>query len=1197
MTGREPGRGSVEPGSGPPKAQPPTFFELGACTNFSFLRGASGAKEMVVTAKRIGLRGLGIADRNTLSGVVRVHAEAREEKFPFQPGARLVFADGSPDMLAYPRNRQGWAHLCRLLSAGNLRADHKGTCTLFLSDLLTWQEHLQVIVMKRCTHENGHESVQADLQGADRPGEASDGPHAAPSDAGTEDGLDETEVRAWKTLGDTLRSLQPLMKGRLFLGMTPRYDGFDAQDFAALAALADSTGVRLIATNDVLYHSPDSRPLADVMTAIREHVTIAEAGFRLQANAERFLKAPGEMVRIFRRYPQAVANTERFFRTLDFTLDELKHNYPDESGPGETSAQTLERLVREGAARRYPQGVPEAVETKIAYELDLIHKKQYEPYFLTVHRLVAFARSKGILCQGRGSAANSSVCYCLHVTEVDPVKFTLLFDRFLSMDRDEPPDIDIDFEHARRDEVIKFIYDTYTKEHAGIAAAAISYRARSAGREVAKVFGFSEDVQTALAASIWGWWTSSFTDEQAKAAGLDLTDSTVMRMFTYAGRLMDMPRHLSQHVGGFVITKDRLDEVVPIMPTAMPGRYMIEWNKDDLDTLKILKVDVLALGMLTCLAKAFRMLETHYGKQMLLSQVYDTELDYGNDDNPVYDMICRADTVGVFQIESRAQMSMLPRLRPREFYDLVIEVAIVRPGPIQGDMVHPYLKRREARLRGEAIPYESLELEAVLQRTLGVPLFQEQAMQIAMTAARFSAAEADQLRRAMATFRRSGLVANFETKMIEGMVANGYSRDFAVRCFNQIKGFGEYGFPESHAASFALLVYASCWFKTFYPDVFCAALLNAQPMGFYAPAQLVRDAREHGVQVRAVDINRSDWETILEGGGSQGQDDENGARGSAFDRRAIDPRHRDMRNVICTRYAVRLGFRLVKGLRENDMQQLVAGRGAGYASIYDLWLRSGLARSVLERLADADAFGSIGLDRRRALWAIKALDERAPAERLPLFAAAGEADLRADPAMRLPTMPAGEEVVNDYRALSLSLKAHPVSFMREAFARDGVVASRGLSGLRPGRRVTVAGLVLVRQRPGSAKGVIFMTLEDETGVANIIVWKAVFETFRAVVMGARLVKVTGRLQSQNGVIHVVAESMTDMTEALGLLKGEARRFAVNERADEVLRATVDARQKGNAVDQAQRERARREARIKSGLMETAQVMPKGRNFH
>jgi error-prone DNA polymerase len=1178
---------TLPPPLSPNKSLPLDVFELGAATNFSFLRGASGAKEMVVTAKRIGLKGLGIADRNTLSGVVRVHAEAREEKFPFQPGARLVFADDTPDILAYPRNRKGWAHLCRLLSAGNLRADDKGTCTLFLSDLLEWQEHLQLIVMPGLAYQR--EPLKPALPHASADGDArSSSQGANPSDP-------------WTRLVEVLKVLQPVVENRLFLAMTPRYDGFDAQDFAALAGLSRSTGARLIATNDVLYHAPASRPLADVMTAIREHVTIAQAGFRLKANAERFLKAPQEMARIFRQYPEAIANTGRFFRTLDFTLDMLEHNYPDEANPGETSAQALARLVEEGAARRYPAGVPETVRVKIAYELDLIGKKKYEPYFLTVHRLVTFARFKGILCQGRGSAANSSVCYCLHVTEVDPVKFTLLFDRFLSMDRDEPPDIDIDFEHARREEVIQFIYDTYTKEHAGIAAAAISYRARSAGREVAKAFGFSEDVQTALAASIWGWWTSSFTDEQAKAAGLDLQDPTVVRMLTYAGQLMDMPRHLSQHVGGFVITRDRLDELVPIMPTAMPGRYMIEWNKDDLDTLKILKVDVLALGMLTCLAKAFRLLDTHYGRKMRLCDVYDTELGYVKDDNPVYDMICRADTVGVFQIESRAQMSMLPRLRPREFYDLVIEVAIVRPGPIQGDMVHPYLKRREAKLRGEAIPYESLELRAVLERTLGVPLFQEQAMQIAMTAAKFTAAEADQLRRAMATFRRSGLVANFETKMIEGMVKNHYSRDFAERCFNQIKGFGEYGFPESHAASFALLVYASCWFKTFYPDIFCASLLNAQPMGFYAPAQLVRDAREHGVQVRAVDINHSEWETLLEGPDDVPDDGplrrDASSKRTAFDRDAIDHRHREMRNVIRSNMAVRLGFRLVKGLREKDMARLVEHRGAGYRSIYDVWMRSGLSRSVLERLADADAFRSIGLDRRRALWAVKALDERAPVERLPLFAAAGEEDLRSDPHMHLPKMPAGEEVVNDYRALSLSLKAHPVSFMRDAFARDGVLASGTLAHTRPGRRVTVAGLVLVRQRPGSAKGVIFMTLEDETGVANIIVWKTVFEQFRAVVMGARLVKVTGRLQSQNGVIHVVAEAMEDMTDALGLLKGEARRFAVNERADEVLRPTVDQRQKGDVLEQALRERARREARQKSGLMETAQVMPKGRNFH
>ena len=1080
-------------------APDPLFYEVGVRTHFSFLEGASSAEELVVSAKMLGIAGLGIADRNTLAGVVRGHAKAGFERSRYQPGARLVFADGTPDILAYPRNRAGWAHLCRLLSAGNLRSD-KGSCTLFLDDLLEWQADLQLILV----------------------------PGPAPID--------------WAALKACLARLKAAAGDRLYLALVPRYDGFDRLHLESLMTLARDFGLRPIATNDVLYHEPGRRPLADVVTAIREHVTVAQAGLRLAANAERFLKSPAEMARLFRDCPEALANTRLFFKGLRFSLDELKHNYPDETGPGETPAEALKRRVREGAAVRYPDGVPEKVEQQLAYELELIHEKQYEPYFLTVDRMVAFARSKGILCQGRGSAANSSVCFCLGVTEVDPIKFTLLFDRFLSRDRDEPPDIDIDFEHARREEVIQFLYRTYTKEHAGLAAAVISYRARSAGREVAKAFGFSEDVQAALAGSIWGWWTSGFTEDQAKAAGLDLADPTVSRLFTYAGMLMDYPRHLSQHVGGFVITRDRLDEIVPIMPTAMPDRYMIEWNKDDLDVLNILKVDVLALGMLTALAKAFTLLETHYGKQKVLREIFETE------DPKVYDMICRADTIGVFQIESRAQMSMLPRLRPRKFYDLVIEVAIVRPGPIQGDMVHPYLKRREAFLRHGVEPdYAKPELKSVLERTLGVPLFQEQAMQIAITAAHFTPAEADKLRRAMATFRRTGQVANFELRMIEGMVENGYEREFAQRCFNQIKGFGEYGFPESHAASFALLVYASSWFKTFYPDIFCAALLNAQPMGFYAPAQLVRDAREHGVEVLPVDINHSDWETLLEAG-------------QAFDRRRIDPRHRTMQDVILTERSVRLGFRIVKGLRETDMAVLTARRGAGYRSVHDLWVRSGLSRAVLERLADADAFRSIGLDRRRALWAVKALDEKGAAERLPLFAGVEE-DLIADPAVALPEMPPGEQVVHDYRALTLSLKAHPVSFMREVFARAGVVTTRALLETRPGRRVTVAGLVLVRQRPGTAQGVIFMTLEDETGVANVIVWKTVFAQYRPVVMGARLVKVTGRLQSQSGVIHVIAERIEDMTAALGLLKGEERRFAVNERADEVLRPMIDQRQK------------------------------------
>ncbi|MDW9959158.1 error-prone DNA polymerase [Sinorhizobium meliloti] len=1110
------------------------FCELGARTNFSFLEGAAPAEEMVVFAKKAGLAGLGIADRNSVAGVVRAHAKAKVEGYPFQPGARLVFADGTPDILAYPKNRRGWGHLCRLLSAGNLRSK-KGDCTLHLADLLEWQEELLLIVM----------------QGEGRP-----------------------EPESLEVL---LGTLKEHAGNRLYLGLAPHYDGFDRHDFAVLAAIARKAGIGLLATNDALYHDPHYRPLADVVTSIREHVPIAGAGFLLQKNAERHLKGPREMARLFSDYPEAIANTRKFFSELAFSLDELSHQYPDENADGETPAESLRRLVAEGAAERYPEGVPEKVMRQIDYELELIHDKKYEPYFLTVHKLVKFARSVNILCQGRGSAANSSVCFCLGITDVDPQKFTLLFDRFLSKDRDEPPDIDVDFEHERREEVIQYIYRTYGKEHAGLTAAVISYRSRSAGREVAKAFGLSEDVQSALVSSIWGWGTSPFTEEQAKGAGLDAADPLTRRVLAYASLLMNFPRHLSQHVGGFVITRDRLDEVVPIMNTAMPDRYMIEWDKDDLDELKILKVDVLALGMLTCLAKGFKLLEAHYGESITLAEIYQDHR------GAVYDMICRADTVGVFQIESRAQMSMLPRLQPREMYDLVIEVAIVRPGPIQGNMVHPYLKRREAQRRGEAVVYPSPELKAILERTLGVPLFQEQAMQIAITAAGFSPSEADRLRRAMATFKRTGTIHTFERKMVEGMVANGYEREFAERCFNQIKGFGEYGFPESHAASFASLVYASAWLKTYYPDIFCAALLNAQPMGFYAPAQLVRDAREHGVRMLPVDINHSDWDALLEGEG-------------AFDKNAVHPRHASMREVIKTRKAVRLGFRLVKGLKQTDMKALVARRGEGYRSVHDLWLRSGLSRSVLERLADADAFRSIGLDRRAALWAVKALDEQSAVERLPLFEGAGSDDLQIEPKVALPDMPAGEQVIHDYRTLTLSLKAHPVSFMREDFSRMGILRSRDLAATATGRWVTVAGLVLVRQRPGSANGVIFMTIEDETGIANIIVWEKTFQKYRRQVMGSRLVKVRGRLQNQSGVIHVVADHLEDITPMLGLLRREARRFGVNDRADGALRPSADAREK-KKLRQLRLGLPARAAPEGEAAAQVAEVMPKGRNFH
>jgi len=810
--------------------------------------------------------------------------------------------------------------------------------------------------------------------------------------------------------------------------------------------------------------------------------------------------------------------------------------------------------------------------------LKLIRELEYEPYFLTVWDIVRFARSEGILCQGRGSAANSTICFCLGITEVDPVLADLLFERFISPERREPPDIDVDFEHERREEVIQYIYQKYGRDHAGLAGSVTTYRARSAGRETAKAFGLSEDVQSALSGAVWGWSSRDLSEREAKAAGLDISEPLTQRVLNHASCLMGFPRHLSQHVGGFVITRDRLDEVVPIMNTAMEGRTQVEWDKDDLDALGILKIDILALGMLTCIARAFEFLKIAYNRPLSLASIPKERPE-------VYDMICRADTTGVFQIESRAQMTMLPRLRPRKFYDLVIEVAIVRPGPIQGDMVHPYLRRRQGK---EQVTYPKPELEQVLGKTLGVPLFQEQAMKIAIVAAGFTPGEADKLRRAMATFRRVGTIHTFQKKMIDGMVKNGYTADFAERCFKQIEGFGEYGFPESHAASFALLVYASCWLKAVYPDVFCAAILNSQPMGFYAPAQLVRDAREHGVEIRPVDINHSDWDCTLEDG--------------HFERKALERRHSDMIDVIRTEKAVRLGFRQVKGLAERDMKILMEKRGAGYDSVRDLWLRSGLTKSVIERLADADAFRSVGLDRRDALWAVKALDVKSAAENLPLFdlADAIQVDLVKEPEMTLPPMLPGENVIHDYRYLSLSLKAHPVSFLRADFNKRGITASRTLEVTGNNRKVTVAGLVLVRQRPGTAKGVIFMTLEDETGVANVIIWPKIFEQFRAEVMGARLVKITGKLQKADNVIHVVADTVENITTELGILEDEARQFGGLANADEVRRPVMEQRNKtkpGSPLAQLVKDVPALQRDYRGMVREIQSVMPKGRNFH
>ncbi len=1032
----------------------PAYAELQVSSNFSFLRGASHPEELAETAAALGHAAIAITDRNSLAGVVRAHVAAKRAGIQLVVGARLDLTDGI-SLLAFPTDRAAYGRLARLLTLGKRRAA-KGECLLTRRDVAGHRQGLLVIAL-------------------------------APDEPNDE-------------FISELNELRSVFKESCYLAAQHLSRGDDDARLARLAAIAGRCDVPLVATNDVHAHGPARRKLQDVLTCIREHCTVAAAGYRLHANAERHLKPPAEMARRFARYPEAVARSVEIAGRCAFSLDELRYEYAVDPVPeGRTPQQELERQTRDGARQRYPGGVPAKVRAALEHELELIGELAYAPYFLTVHDIVRFARSRGILCQGRGSAANSAVCYCLGITAVDPSRLDLLFERFISAERNEPPDIDVDFEHERREEVIQYIYKKYGRERAGLTATVVSYRARSAVREVGKALGLSLDAVDALAGIVWGRSSHTLPDDDVREIGLDPDDPTLRQVLDLADELIGFPRHLSQHVGGFVITKGPLCEMVPIENAAMPDRTVIEWDKDDLDALGILKIDVLSLGMLTCIRKSFALLERHYGRRVTLATLPGA-------DPAVYDMLCRADSIGVFQVESRAQMSMLPRLKPRDFYDLVIEVAIVRPGPIQGDMVHPYLRRRNGE---EKVAYPSDELRQVLGKTLGVPLFQEQAMKIAIVAAGFTPAEADALRRAMATFRKTGKIHGFREKMIEGMAARGYDRDFAGRCFSQIEGFGEYGFPESHAASFALLVYVSAWLKCHYPAVFACALLNSQPMGFYAPAQIVRDARDHGVAVLPVEVNASTWDCALEPAPADGS------------------------------HALRLGFRQIKGFREDDAEALVARRGNGYPDLPALWRRAGLPAAAIERLARADAFASLGLGRRQALWAVKAL---APAP-LPLFAAQGEEDTAPEEPAALPPMTAGEEVVDDYASLRLSLRQHPLALLRPAL-EDRELADGGLSGavlsaqlgeIDNDRRVTVAGLVLVRQRPGSAKGVIFMTLEDESGVANIIVWPPVFKRYRRTILGARMLAVRGRLQRQGLVIHVIAERIVDLSHHLARL--------------------------------------------------------------
>jgi error-prone DNA polymerase len=1173
-----------------PPASSHAYVELAVTTNFSFLRGASHSRELVRQAVALGLTGIGIADRNSVAGVVRAYAEAEqlnarirelnEEHKTDHPelrlavGARLVFADDTPDILAYPQNRTAWGRLTRLLTVGKSRGE-KAECILFFDDLIEHIAGLNLIVIP---------------------------PNQIKSDA-----LCDCLAR--------LKSADP--RQQIWLAASMLYRGDDNRRLARLKAIAERALVPLIAVNDVLYHAPERRPLQDVMTCIREHVTIDKAGRLLEANAERHLKAPQEMARIFRRAPEAIDHTLRFLDRCKFSLEELEETeYPDENRVGFATPQdALVSLAEEGFRRRYPNGAHPKVREALDKELKVTSDLHYAPYFLTVHDIVNFARSKGILCQGRGSAANSVICYCLGITEVNPEKVDLLFERFVSDERKEPPDIDVDFEHERREEVIQYIYERYGRHHANLTATVICYRGRSAIREVGKAFGLSDDTVGALAGMLWGWSQSGVKDTEARKAGLDPDDPRLNRVMELADALIDTPRHLSQHPGGFLITRSRIDEVVPVENAAMDERTVIEWEKNDLETLRLLKVDVLGLGMLSCLRRGLDLLRIHYKfNPTVPSLLLDEDQDEGK---PVYRMIQRADTIGVFQIESRAQMSMLPRLKPATFYDLVIEVAIVRPGPIQGKMVHPYLQRREAlRERDEEPHYFSPgpkhgdkdELRDILKKTLGIPLFQEQAMRIAMVAAKFTSIEANGLRRAMATFKRVGTIENFEKMFFERMVTRGYDPKFALDCFSQIRGFGEYGFPESHAASFANLVYVSCWMKCYYPDVFAAALLNSQPMGFYAPAQIVRDAREHGVEVRPVDVNLSDWDCTLESGGVGSDLLLNAVHGpppgplraptSPFQgevKKALHPRHASMQHDIRTSHAMRLGFRQVSGFAEDHGLRIESVRGRGFDSVRDLWLRTKLPPAALERLANADAFRSLGLDRREALWAVRALRRAGDKDDLPLFARATMSE--QEPDVSLPPMPPGEHVVEDYRHLHLSLKAHPVSFLRGDLERRGAIQHETLPTIANGRRVTVAGLVLVRQRPGTAKGVIFMTLEDETGIANTIVWQRTFEAFRPQVLGARLVSVTGPLQSASGVIHVVAEDIRDLTPLLRRLSDEHGCVDALAPPDEVHRPVIERHRHPRTGDSLVTLLKEGQNLEELAAVQTAKVMPKGRNFH
>ncbi|RDJ10124.1 error-prone DNA polymerase [Rhizobium phaseoli] len=1085
------------------------YAELQVTTHFSFLRGASSADELFATAKELGIDAVGVVDRNSLAGIVRALEASRATGVRLVVGCRLDLQDGM-SILVYPTNRAAYSRLTRLLTLGKDRGG-KDNCILHLDDVALYAEGLLGILVP-------------DL----------------PDD----------------TCAVQLRKMSEIFGNRAYVSLALRRRPNDQLRLHEISNLAATFKVRTVVTNDVLFHEPGRRQLQDVVTCIRNNTTIDEVGFERERHADRYLKPPEEMERLLPRYPQALARTMEIVERCKFSLDELTYQYPEEAiVPGMDAQQSLEHYVRECIPNRYPEGLPQKVLRTVRHELDLIKEMKYAPYFLTVFSIVKFARSQGILCQGRGSAANSAICYILGITSIDPDANDLLFERFVSRERDEPPDIDVDFEHERREQVIQWIYKTYGKEKAALCSTVTRYRAKGAIRDVGKALGLPEDVIKALSSGMWSW-SEELPDRNIRELNLNPSDRRLALTLKLARQLMGAPRHLGQHPGGFVLTHDRLDDLVPIEPATMKDRQIIEWDKDDVEALKFMKVDVLALGMLTCMNKAFDLIREHKEEDLDLATI-------PQEDAATYAMIRKADTLGTFQIESRAQMSMLPRLKPETFYDLVIQVAIVRPGPIQGNMVHPYLRRREGKEKPE---YPTPELEAVLGRTLGVPLFQESAMKVAMVCAGFTGGEADQLRKSMATFKFTGGVSRFKDKLVSGMIKNGYSPEFAEKTFGQLEGFGSYGFPESHAASFALIAYASNYVKCHFPDVFCAALLNSQPMGFYAAAQIVGDAKNHGVEVRPVCINKSRWDCTLERIGSG------------------------------ERHAVRLGMRMVRGLAVADAARIVAARmNRKFESVDDVWRRSNVPTEALDQLAEADAFlPSLKLQRRDAIWAIKALRE-AP---LPLFAAAAEREVKVipeqqEPEVRLRQMTEGHNVVQDYGHVGLTLRDHPITFLRRDLQKRNIVTCSEAMNARDGRWLMAAGLVLVRQMPGSAKGVMFITIEDETGPANIVVWPSLFEKRRRVVLGSSMMAINGRIQREGDVVHLVAQMLFDLSGDLADLADRDSEFKLPAgRGDEFAHGSPgspDSRDRPKAVPQA------RDIFVRDLHIDTLKV--KGRNFH